>query len=126
MIHFDTNAMIALPVWARQGHPVIARLEQGEPAAVCSLVWYEFVSRPVSEQEILLARAVLQNRIHAVSEADAELGARLFNLSGRRRSLKTDALIAACAINAGAEFLTLNQADFEPFCAHGLRLMPQS
>lgn len=125
MIHFDTNALIALPVWARQGHLVIARVEQGEPAAVCSLVWYEFVSGRVSEQEILLARAVLQNRINAVSEAVAELGARLFNLSGRRRSLKTDALIAACAINAGAEFLTLNQVDFEPFCAHGLRLMPQ-
>ena len=35
--------------------------------------------------------------------------------------LKTDALIAATAIRAGAEFLTLNRADFEPFAAHGLR-----
>lgn len=72
MIHFDTTALIALPVWARQGHPVIVRLEQGDPAAVCSLVWYEFVSGRVSEQEILLARAVVQNRINAVNEADAD------------------------------------------------------
>ena len=124
MIHFDTNALIVLPVWARQGHPVIARLERGVVASVCSLVWYEFVSGPVSEQEVHLARAVLQNRIAEVSAADAELGARLFNLTGRRRSLKTGALIAVCAINAGAEFVTLDHADFEPFCAHGLRLSP--
>jgi predicted nucleic acid-binding protein len=121
VIHFDTNVLIALPVWARQGHPVIARLEQGVAASVCSLVWCEFVSGPVSEQEVHLARAVLQNRIAEVSATDAEL--RLFNLTGRRRSLKTETLIAACAINAGAVFVTLNHADFEPFCAHGLRLL---
>lgn len=123
MIHFDTNALIALPVWARLGHPVIARLEQGVVAAVCSLVWTAFVSGPVSEREIHLARAVLQDRIAEVNAADAELGARLSNLTGRRRSQKTDTLIAACAINVGAEFVTLNPADFEPCCGHGLRLL---
>lgn len=66
---------------------------------------------------------MLQDRITEGDAAEAELGARLFKLADRRRSLKTDALIAACAIHAGAEFLTLNHADFEPFRAHGLRLL---
>jgi len=35
-----------------------------------------------------------------------------------------DALIAAAAIRADALFVTVNTADFEPFVAHGLKLMP--
>ncbi len=38
--------------------------------------------------------------------------------------LKTDALIAAMAIRAKAEFVTLIGADFEPFVNQGLRLFP--
>jgi predicted nucleic acid-binding protein len=37
--------------------------------------------------------------------------------------LKTDALIAAMAIRAGTEFVTLNVHDFEPFIAHGLHIL---
>jgi len=37
--------------------------------------------------------------------------------------LKTDALIAAAAIRAGADFVTVNVTDFQPFVAHGLRLV---
>jgi predicted nucleic acid-binding protein len=48
----------------------------------------------------------------------------LFNARGRHRNLKTDALIAAAAIRANAEFVTVNVADFKPFIAHGLRLVP--
>ena len=48
----------------------------------------------------------------------------MFNTAGRKRLLKTDALIAAMAIRAKAEFVTLNGADFEPFVSPGLRLFP--
>ena len=48
----------------------------------------------------------------------------LFNTAGRKRLLKTDALIAAMAIRAKAEFVTLTGADFEPFVNQGLRLFP--
>lgn len=40
--------------------------------------------------------------------------------------LTTDALIAATTIRAKADFVTLNVADFKPFVAHGLRLVPAS
>lgn len=126
MIHFDTNALIALPQWSRDHHRVIERVVAGEPAAVCAVVWYEFLIGPIAADEIDLARAFLQDRIQAIDDADAQLAAQLFNDGGRRRGLKTDALIAACAIRADAEFVTINAADFKPFVSQGLRLLPTS
>lgn len=124
MIHLDTNALIALPLWARDGHPLIDRVVGGETAGVCAVVWYEFVASPVDDAEIRLARAFIRDTIASIDADDAALAADLFNGAGRRRTLKTDALIAASAIRAGAEFCTVNQQDFEPFVGHGLRLFP--
>lgn len=123
MIHFDTDALIALPYWARGTHPVIKRVVRGETVAVCSLVWYEYLLRPLTEGEPELARAFLSGRIQPILEEDGILGAQLFNAAGRRRALKTDALIAAAAIRAEADFVTINVADFQPFVVHGLRLV---
>lgn len=122
MLHFDTNALIALPHWAREGHAAIARVLEGEAVAVSAVVWYEFLIGPLVEGEAALARAFLQGRILPIAEEDAELATELFNPTARKRTLKTDALIAAMAIRAKAEFVTLNAADFEPFVARGLRL----
>lgn len=124
MIHFDTNALVALPQWAREGNDVVSRVVEGEAAAVCALVWYEFLLGPLAEDEAGLAHAFIGGRIEPMTEDDADLGARLFNACGRRRNLKTDALIAATAIRANADFVTVNVADFKPFVAHGLRLVP--
>lgn len=124
MIHLDTDALVALPLWAREGHPTIQRIAEGEPAAVCALVWYEFVIGPVEQSEIELAHAFLQGRIVGIDEQDATLAATLFKGADRKRPLKTDALIAAAAIRANALFVTINTTDFEPFVPYGLRLMP--
>jgi predicted nucleic acid-binding protein len=123
VIHFDTNALVMLPYWAREGHAAITRVVEGEAAAVCAVVWYEFLMGPVDEAEIRLARAFVQGRIVPVEESDAVLAAQLFNAAGRRRTLRTDGLIAACAIRAQAELVTLNVADFESFIPHGVRLL---
>lgn len=124
MIHFDTNALVALPQWAREGTDVVSRVVEGETAAVCAVVWYEFLLGPLADDEAGLAHAFIGGRIEPMTEDDADLGARLFNACGRRRNLKTDALIAATAIRANADFVTVNVADFKPFVAHGLRLVP--
>lgn len=58
-----------------------------------------------------------------MTEQHAALAAELFNSAGRRRTLKTDALIAAVAISAKADFVTLNVDDFKPFVEGGLRLL---
>lgn len=122
MLHFDTNALMALPHWARDSHPVVRRVLDGEPAAASSIVWYEFLIGPLAPREVELARAFIQGRIVEVDEAEAELAAQLFNAAGRQRTLKTDAMIAATAIRADAELVTLDQKDFLPFIDHRLRL----
>jgi predicted nucleic acid-binding protein len=124
MIHFDTNVLVALPMWAREGNEVVSRVVEGEAAAVCALVWYEFLLGPLAEDEAGLAHAFIGGRVEPMTEDDAELGARLFDAGGRRRSLKTDALIAAAAIRANADFVTVNVTDFKTFVAQGLRLVP--
>ncbi|MBS0456036.1 MAG: type II toxin-antitoxin system VapC family toxin [Proteobacteria bacterium] len=123
MIHFDTNALVYLPQWAKEVHPIIERIVAGESAAVCSVVWYEYLRGPLAKEEAALAHAFVQGRILAVTEADAQLAAALFNTTGRKRTHRTDTLIAACAIRAGAEFVTANAVDFRPLTAHGLRLV---
>ena len=88
------------------------------------VAWYEFLCGPLADDEAALARAFLQGRVAPLTEDDVQLAAKLFNATGRRKTLKTDALIAAAAIRADAQLLTLNTVDFEPFVAHGLRLLP--
>jgi predicted nucleic acid-binding protein len=124
LLHFDTNVLIALPHWARDGHQIVHRVLGGEAAAASALVWYEFLIGPLEPQESELAHAFIQGRIVPVEEADAELAATLFNAAGRQRGLKTDALIAATAIRADADFVTLNRQDFLQFADYGLRLAP--
>lgn len=126
MIHFDTNALVALPQWAREGNEVVDRVVEGEAAAACVVAWYEFLLGPLAGNEAELAHAFIGGRVEPMTEADAELGAHLFNACGRRGTLKTDALIAAVAIRAKADFVTLNVADFKRFVVHGLRLLPVS
>lgn len=124
MIHFDTSALVILPLWARSGHPLVQAVLDGEPVGACTVVWYEFLCGPLAQDEAELARAFLQGRIVPLTEDDAVLAASLFNAAGRRRTLKTDALIAAAAIRAKARLATLNTVDFEPFVAQGLQLVP--
>lgn len=123
MIHLDTNVLIALPVLARQRHALTQRIGKGEPVATSSLAWFEYVCGPVVESEQNLVRAVIGAKVLNVDEAVAERAAALFNHAGRKRSLRTDSLIAAAAMLAGAELATYNAQDFAPFAAHGLTLL---
>lgn len=123
MIHLDTNILIALPFWIRERHPVLGDILDGEPVAVCSVVWYEFLSGPVTEDEIRLAKAFIGERVVPIGEAEAERAAKLYNQTGRRRQHRTDTLIAATAMVAGARFVTYNRGDFEAFVKHGLHLV---
>lgn len=102
---------------------MVRRVVRGEPAAVCAVVWYEYLLGPLADDEADLARAFLSGRIEPIAEGDARLAAELFNAAGRRRVLKTDALVAAAAIRAHADFVTINVEDFKPFVAGGLRLV---
>jgi predicted nucleic acid-binding protein len=124
MIHLDSNLLIALTDAGDPHRETALRLMRSFPqAAVSSMAWWEFECGPVSAEGIAIVRMALAGGVIAFGEAHAKEAARLYNAVGRARRFKFDSLIAATAILANAELATVNQADFEPFVAHGLKLL---
>jgi predicted nucleic acid-binding protein len=72
-----------------------------------------------------LIRSFLSGGIAAFEEIQAAEAARLFNAIGRIRRLRTDTMIAATAIVAGARLATSNMEDFRVFIPHGLKMVSQ-
>ncbi len=95
---------------------------QGEEPAACSIVWYEFLCGPVEHEHVELALAVMGGRVMPIEESHAQRAAILFNAVGRPRRLRTDCLIAAFAIDAGAQLATLNRKNVDILVPHGLQL----
>lgn len=123
MIHLDSNVLVALADLTHDNHPFIQRIKSREPAVASALAWFEFCCGPLTEQHLQLARAVLAGRVTEINGSIAERAAMLFNVCGRKRSLRTDCLIAATAVLADAELATFNASDFEPFTPYGLKLL---
>jgi predicted nucleic acid-binding protein len=123
LVHLDTNALIALAgPDAGIVRALRERAEAGVLPAASAVAWHEFVRGPLSSDELLRVTRVLGVRIQPVHRSTAELAARLFNATGRRRSSTADCFIAATAIEQEAELLTADAADFAPMVALGLRL----
>lgn len=126
MIHLDTNVLITM---GDPGSKVAAAsrtwLESGESLAMSALAWTEFCCGPLAASKLRAAEALLAS-VEAYLPADAELAARLFNRSGRRRGSRVDCMIAATAIRCRARLATLNLADFQPLAAQGLALAAMS
>ena len=124
MIHLDTNYLIGIA--AKDSLLVTSArcwMEGGEMLATSAVAWSEFLTGPVTREEIALMGSILQERIIPFGVAEAAKAAELFNASGRKRGARIDCFIAAAAFCAGASLATENRADFKPFVALGLRLM---
>ncbi len=123
MIHLDTNYLIGLLV---KGSPEAAVVDgwlaAGQTLGASAIAWTEFLNGPVTPVEVTQAEAVIGGRIIPFGQPEAVMAADLFNKTGRRRGSRFDCLIAATAVLAQAEVATVNQADFTPFQAHGLKL----
>lgn len=83
-----------------------------------------FVRGPILADELLRVERVVGSRILPVTRSVAEVAARLFNATGRRRASTADCLVAAQAIQENADLVTANRNDFELFVPFGLRLRP--
>ena len=122
MIHLDTSFLIrGLARNSPEDRKLRAWLKGGEPLAMSSISWTEFLCGPVGVEEVELAGRILRDPV-AFLGADALLTARLFNLAGRRRGSLTDCMIAATAIRVGASLATANPADFRRFEPAGLQI----
>jgi len=124
VIHLDANFLIdGVVARTSESDDIIDWLSEGEVIACSSIVWLEFLNGPVVADHGRVARErFLIGGILPFDEKQAALAARFFNLTGRRRSLKFDCLIAAAAVASGARLATRNTADFQPFISLGLQL----
>lgn len=123
MILLDSNFLISgtRENSAEAGQLVTWRLS-GETLATSAIAWTEFLSGPVAAEIAGDLRTLLDGGILEFDEACAATAARLFNATGRKRSLRVDAMIAATALENDALLATRNLEDFQPFVPHGLKL----
>jgi predicted nucleic acid-binding protein len=123
MIHLDANFLIRLSI---PGPGAAARVRQwlaaGEVLAASAPAWFEYISGPVTAAEISRAEAVLQGGVADLNKNDAYRAADLFNLTGRKRAMKLDCMIAASALLHSARLATTNTSDFLPFADQGLMI----
>lgn len=123
MICLDTNYLIgALITGSRESNAVLLWLGKGEVLAAPAICWYEFLSGPVTTEQIRAITAILRGGVLPFDIIGSEKAADLFNATHRKRVLRVDAMIAATAINHNAHLATNNIEDFKLFAPHGLKL----
>lgn len=121
--HLDTNFLIALS--CGEGTPI--RMVQkwistGKGLAVSAVVWTEFLTGPLDEEQISRVKTLI-DEIIPFDEEQASLAADLFNHAGRSKALRMDAMIAAAAIATKSPLATENSADMKRFVSAGLKLL---
>ena len=122
MIHLDTSFLIrALPSGSPEERALEKWIDADETLAVSTVAWMEFLCGPLAPSEFEFATGIVGRYID-FTPAHAEIAARLFNQSGRRRRLFVDCMIAATAIAEDAPIATTNERDFRRFESEGLAL----
>ncbi|MBK8094077.1 MAG: PIN domain-containing protein [Verrucomicrobiaceae bacterium] len=122
IIHLDTNFLIgAQKPGTVPNQKFLEWLACGDLFEISVLVWAEFLCGSLTHEEEASARLLISAQ-HPMSDGQAELGAKLFRETGRRKRSLADCLIAACAILADAPLATENRTDFEKLVPLGLRL----
>ncbi|MEI7775511.1 MAG: PIN domain-containing protein [Verrucomicrobiota bacterium] len=123
MIHLDANILIRLSVPGSGAAKKVRKwLLAGETLSASAPAWFEYISGPVTAQDILHAEAILTGGVANFEKEHSHKAADLFNLTDRRRAMKLDCMIAASALLHRAKVATTNVTDFLPFVPHGLAI----
>ena len=124
VICLDTNYLVrGLLKGSRESADLVRWYQSNEPLMSAAPAWYEFLCGPVTIRHIQIVRGFLSGGVIGFEEVQAIEAARLFNAVGRTRRLRTDAMIAATAIVAGARLATSDAEDFKAFVTHGLTIV---
>jgi predicted nucleic acid-binding protein len=124
VICLDTNYLVrGLVRGTRESDKLIRWHQVGEVLSSAAPAWYEFLCGPVAQPQIRVMGAFLSGGVISFEEVQAIEAARLFNVVGRVRRVRIDAMIAATAILADARLATSNKDDFKMFVPHGLKLV---
>jgi predicted nucleic acid-binding protein len=122
VIHLDTSFLIrGLAAGSAESRLLRNWLHEATPIGMSAIGWSEFLCGPVEPDQIELVKALVEEFAPFFPQ-DAELAARFFNLSGRRRGSLIDCMIAATAVRLRAHLATSNRADFRKLEVFGLRL----
>jgi predicted nucleic acid-binding protein len=123
MIHLDTNYLTGMvSLHSPLGTEVTRWIRSGEKLGASAIAWTEFLTGPLTVEQLRRAEIIIDGEIVAFGEAEADCAAQLYNRMGRKRDTRLDCLIAATAICSGVPLATQNRKDFTPFIAAGLRL----
>ncbi len=123
MIHFDANFLIAaLTDGSEAAIHLESWIKDGEVLAISTVAYAEFLCGPLSAADEASSQTLLPDPI-PLTAPDAKKAAELFNATGRRSRSLRDCLIAATAIQHGAQLATYNRDDFVRFVPHGLHLL---
>ena len=122
MIHLDASFLIrAIEPGSPEDRALAGWDGAGETFAISAVAWSEFLCGPFDQSEWDFAAGIIKRYID-FTPAQAEIAARLFNQSGRRRGLFVDCMIAAAAIAENAPLATADSRDFRRFEDEGLTL----
>ena len=122
MIHLDTSILIRATVsGSPEGRALEGWIDADETLAASTVAWTEFLCGPLEQFAFEFAVRAIDRYIDFTPE-HAEIAARLFNQSGRRRRSQMDCMIAATAIVEKAPIATADREDFRRFEGAGLRL----
>ncbi len=122
MIHLDTSFLIrALAMGSPEDRRLRGWIGEGQTLGMSTVAWTELLCGPLKRSEMELATEIVGQRQDFTPE-HAELAARFFNESGRRRGSLIDCMIAATALVADAPIATANAADFLRFKDFGLTM----
>ncbi len=123
MIHLDTGFLIrALVRNSSEDIKLRTWLRSDTQLGMSSIAWAEFLCGPVEKNDIALAARLLPAR-EPFTDEDAGLAARLFDISGRRRTTLMDCMIATVALGAGASLATSNPEDLRRLEPTGLQII---
>ena len=122
MTHLDTSFLIrALKPGTPEETKLRKLVDQREVLIVSSVAWAEFLCGPLSSADRRRAERLVE-RPKDFTPEQAEDAARLFNKSGRRRSMTVDCMIGAAALADGARIATSNSAHFQRLAVAGLKM----
>ncbi|HDQ13980.1 MAG TPA: PIN domain-containing protein [Sediminispirochaeta sp.] len=123
-ILLDTNYLIKTLVRSsEEGDQVRQWITEEFELITSAICWYEFLCGPVDAKGVEIMEMLVQGRIIPFTGDQAREAARLFNKTGRKRSLRVDSMIAAAAIINNAALATDNSRDFSAFTTQGLVLL---
>lgn len=113
-IHLDTSVLVdALTGPRRSLAPLERTIAAGHVLATSTLVLYEWLRGPRTEEELVDQEALLPAAAaREFGASEAARAARMYRGLTRARGRDMDIAIAACAIEHGARLWTLNPADF--------------